>query len=92
MTHGPLLPCGINTPIATSVGPHRFSITMFSSLLFLLSVPALLVNAASAPGDRFLYLRPNNDTALCLNVRGGVFADGTHIMKSADCNYNGGLN
>ncbi|KAF8060715.1 carbohydrate-binding module family 13 protein [Lyophyllum atratum] len=64
---------------------------MFSSLLFLLSAPALLAQAAGAPGDRYLYLHPNNDTSKCLNVRGGVFADGTPV-DIADCNYNGGFN
>ncbi|GLB36857.1 putative G-X-X-X-Q-X-W domain-containing protein [Lyophyllum shimeji] len=63
---------------------------MFSSLLFLLSVPALLAQAAGAPGDRFLYLNPNNDTSLCLNVRGGVFADGTPVDVAA-CDLNAGF-
>jgi len=58
---------------------------MFSTLLALLAVPALLAHAAGAPGDAAWTIHPNGDTTKCLDIRGAVFADGTPV-QIYDCN------
>ncbi|KAG6908084.1 hypothetical protein DXG01_006219 [Tephrocybe rancida] len=53
---------------------------MFSSLLLLVSTSVLL---ASAQG--FHAIHPNGDTTKCLDVRGGLFENGTAV-QIFDCN------
>ncbi|KAG6846985.1 hypothetical protein H0H93_010743 [Arthromyces matolae] len=56
-----------------------------TSLFLVALVPALLVSAAGAPGDRWNPIHPNGDTSMCLDVRGGIFADGTPV-QIYECN------
>ncbi|KAF8060712.1 carbohydrate-binding module family 13 protein [Lyophyllum atratum] len=58
---------------------------MFTTLLALLAAP-LLAFAAGAPGDASHNIHPNGDTSKCLDVRGGIFADGTPV-QIYDCNH-----
>ncbi|KAG6838598.1 hypothetical protein C0991_010374, partial [Blastosporella zonata] len=58
---------------------------MLSALLFLISAPVLLASAAGAPGDRWNPIHPNGDTTKCLDVRGGIFENGTPV-QIYDCN------